>query len=221
MPDKHKHRREYEYADELNDRREEKRSRMPELHNKNEKKKKKMSGSCCVLVVVILGMAFYLIYFVVSQLSGPIQEEWAKRKVDLEKLPETIEQLKSEAEKMAEEGKTNMDGADNAIDVIVEKPVETDDTIPGWMFGMILSNEHYAPRIRCDYQGEKIYVGKYFDKECSDCFTDQIFDQNGIVICSTSGGIGGNGDGRCPSLPAAATNCQIWNSERWENTVWE
>ncbi|HCC23775.1 TPA: hypothetical protein DF272_06405 [Candidatus Falkowbacteria bacterium] len=203
------------YADELHERREEKRGRIPEPHDRPEKKKR-LSLSCGVLLAVILGLSFYLIYFVWSQLSGPLKDEWAKRKVDWEKLPQTIEQLKIDAQKQAEEGKEVLDQPNNSNN----DGGEIDNTLPLWMSKMILNDDNYAPSVRCDYLGEKYYIGFNREVDCRDCYTDQVYNRDGVAFCSTGGGLSGRGDGGCPDFDSMAGNCQIWNGERWEKTIW-
>jgi hypothetical protein len=61
------------------------------------------------------------------------------------------------------------------------------------------------------YNNQTVYS---FSADCCDQF-NTVYDVNCKVICSPSGGITGNGDGKCPDFQKMATNeTLIWKDNR-------
>lgn len=61
------------------------------------------------------------------------------------------------------------------------------------------------------YKNQTVYS---FSADCCDQY-NVVYDSNCKVICSPSGGIIGNGDGRCPDFQKTATNeILIWKDNR-------
>ena len=91
------------------------------------------------------------------------------------------------------------------------------DDIPGWLSREIQSARE-APVTNppaafwsATFRNEVVY-GR--TSECCDAFT-YIRSASGQVICAPSGGISGQGDGRCPDYHSAASNEQlIWRDAR-------
>lgn len=68
-----------------------------------------------------------------------------------------------------------------------------------------------AEVVQYTYQGRTVYLVK---GGCCDNY-NYLFDACGNVLCAASGGITGNGDGRCPDFQTAATNpVLLWRDPR-------
>ena len=61
------------------------------------------------------------------------------------------------------------------------------------------------------YNGDSVY---YVSSPCCDQYTT-LYDENCNIICHPSGGITGNGDGKCPDFFEKRTNEKvIWQDDR-------
>ena len=61
------------------------------------------------------------------------------------------------------------------------------------------------------YQGRKVYL---FSADCCDQY-NELYDANCNYICAPTGGITGNGDGKCSDFSSAAQFVrQVWKDDR-------
>ena len=64
---------------------------------------------------------------------------------------------------------------------------------------------------RYDYRGEIVY---YLPPRCCDVWST-LYNAQGTILCHPDGGVGGNGDGRCPAFFSERTNeLIIWRDPR-------
>ena len=62
-----------------------------------------------------------------------------------------------------------------------------------------------------EYEGREVYL---FTSDCCDQFIE-LFDSNCKYICAPSGGIAGNGDGKCTDFYSRATFIRVaWKDSR-------
>jgi len=88
---------------------------------------------------------------------------------------------------------------------------------PAWLTALIedLEAEPVAnpPALiaRYEYQGRTVY---YLPPRCCD-IPSNVYDDGGAILCHADGGIGGDGDGRCPDFFSARKNgAVIWRDTR-------
>ena len=60
------------------------------------------------------------------------------------------------------------------------------------------------------YKGEKVYL--FNNGDCPD-FGYFLYDSEGNLVCSPSGGLSGLGDGKCPDFDSVATNETLYWSK--------
>ncbi len=64
---------------------------------------------------------------------------------------------------------------------------------------------------RYEYQGQGVY---FVPAQCCDMFS-AVYDAEGNMLCAPSGGLDGQGDGRCPNFAEERTQAQsIWQDPR-------
>ena len=88
---------------------------------------------------------------------------------------------------------------------------------PGWLDQLIKQYESEPvgnPPLsiwRYEYNGQAVY---FVSARCCDIYSI-LYDIDGNVLCYPDGGIGGEGDGRCPDFFSQRSNEQlIWKDQR-------
>ena len=99
--------------------------------------------------------------------------------------------------------------------------VYPEDYVPYWLYQMREKETatYKVPDFRCEYLEDTVYLALGGETGCADCYTDYFYKADGQYWCAASGGLTGEGDGRCPGVFYNLTDCNIWNGEKWEKTL--